>query len=321
MTAEKKNRIRRRTALLCAAAALLLVRWSGPAAAAAETGETAREEPAEQAPEKGLPLWLLEDTAEPGTMETLVYPSRAYGGGREGEAGVYLPFGYDPDGRYDVVFLWPGSCGDAEEAMEAEYQCYMEDRCQCDLTLIHVLDRMIETGLTRPVLVVCLQDFGHVKLFSAQTDMETIWSLVTERYATWADGSVPPEEARRHFAFVGFSQGAIYTQTVAIARFFDRIANFGAVSYGSRSSTAAKEILESPYPLGMLYYMTGNKEDIGAAHARDAYRSILWRCPEKVKEGENAQFRRCWNLKHSYALVHVEFVGLLPAVFPPEADA
>ena len=133
-----------------------------------------------------------------------------------------------------------------------------------------------------------------------------------------ADETLSPAERREHVAFLGFSQGAIYTQTLAMAEHFDDIAHFAAVCFGSRSTTGARAMNASEYPLGTLYFLTGNEDDPGAEPGHLAFRSILWRCPDKAHEGENAFLRQAWFYSHSYALIPVALADLLPRIWPGE---
>ena len=267
----------------------------------------------------GLPLWLLEETAEPGKLVMMEYTSQT-DKGTPAQAGVYLPYGYDPAGKYDVIILWPGTDGGTEIALTTEHKCRMEDKSCRKLSVVHILDRMIEQKLIRPVLVVCVEEITRSKLAVARVDLQTVLDLVTENYATYAsDKTLSPAELRKHFAFMGFSQGAVYTQTLAMAEFFDRFANFASISFGSRSPTGAKAMNESPYELGMLYFITGNDKDVGAETGGDAFRGILWRCPEKAQEGVNAIFRLAWFYIHDYALIQVAMVDMLPRIWPGKA--
>ncbi len=239
-----------------------------------------------------LPLWLAEETAEPGTVEYLRYESRAKGG-TPARAGVYVPFGYDPEKMYDVLVLWPGTGSGPETALTEEQPCRMENGEIRSLSAVHVLDRLIETGRIRPVLAVCPTELSESVQSVARRDYRTVWEMVSEAYSTYArDDSLLPKERREHFAFLGFSQGAIYTQSMAMGEMFESFAYYASVCYGSRSPAGARAIRESGYPLGMMLFLMGNEHDHGGKAGENAYRSILETCPEKVREGENAFFRR-----------------------------
>ena len=277
---------------------------------------------APQTPEPDVgefPLWLLEEPAERGELVPLDYESAA-GKGTPAQAWAYVPYGYDPAERYDVLFLWPGTRGGGKIVFETEHKCRMEDKQREVLTGARVLDRLIEEGRIRPLIVICAEEITHGKLPIARQDFQTVWELAAENFSLYAaDESLSPEERREHAAFLGFSQGAVYTQTLAMTDHFGDMAHFAAVCYGSRSTTGARAVNDSELPLETVYFLVGNEQDGGADSGYRAYRDIVWRCREKVSAEENAFFRRSRYYAHNYALVLAAFVDMLPRAFPGEA--
>jgi len=264
-----------------------------------------------------LPASLAEEPAEEGEVQLLDYMSRVPGG-RDAVAGVYLPPGYDPAERYDALLLWPGTNGDYEDALLAEYPFLLDSGEVREISARRVLDRMIETGLIRPLILVCMQDTSGGEMRIAQRDLSSMLDTLGERYAVWtrADG-LTPEEVRSHYTLFGFSLGAIYAQSAGLGLLYDRFGSFASLSYGTRWKYVCQTVNESPLPLGFLYVLAGNETDFGAARARLGYELITGGCPDKVREGDNALLRETELYGHGYELVTLGLWDLLPRVLPP----
>lgn len=308
----RSETLRRLLSLLTAAAALFA------SAGAAPSPSPSPEPPAPTEGVDDLPLWLAEETAEPGTVEYIAYESRAKGG-TPARAGVYLPHGYDPEELYDVLILWPGTGGEPRTSLTREMDCRMENGEICRLSVSHVLDRLIETGRVRPLLVVCPSEFSGGIQRVARQDYRTVWRLVTEEYSTYdRDDSLSPKERREHFAFLGFSQGAIYAQSLAMGEMYANFAYYACVCFGSRSPAGAEAIRESGYPVEYMLYLMGNSSDHGGQAGESAFRSIVETCPGQVREGDNAVFLRSACYGHDYVLTLSAIMNMLPRIWPGE---
>lgn len=272
-----------------------------------------------------LPLWLTEECETPGTMEEFWYFSHSPGH-EDALAGIYLPAGYDPEGRYDVVYLWPGSGGDYRAALESEHLFLMEDGQRHPLTARHLIDRMIERGEIRPFLLLCMNDNTGNRAAVARDDTRDMLRLLERDYAVWTeddavwttDGATPGEEVRRHYTFLGYSQGSVFSEGVGMVNFFDRFAHFGAISFGSSWRYIPQVVESSPLELGLLYVLTGDETDYGADQARSAYELITSGCPEKIRDGDNALLRQTDRCGHGYELLTMGLYDLLPRILPPE---
>ncbi len=267
-----------------------------------------------------LPVWLAEECRTPGTMEEFWYFSHS-NISRNGLAGVYLPAGYDPEGRYDVVYLWPGSGGDYRSALESGHPFLMEDGRRHTLTAKQLIDRMIEHGEIRPFILLCMNDNTANRAAVARDDTRDMLKTLERDYAVWReDEDTPLEEVRRHYTFLGYSQGSVFSEGVGMVNFFDRFAHFGAVSYGSSWSYIPQAVGESPLELGLLYVLTGDETDYGADQARKAYEIITSGCPEKIRDGDNALLRGTERCGHGYELLTMGLYDLLPRILPPETE-
>ncbi len=272
-----------------------------------------------------LPLWLTEECHAPGTVEKFRYFSHSPDQ-ENALAGIYLPAGYDPEGRYDVVYLWPGSGGDYRTALESEHLFLMEDGRQYPLTAKQLIDRMIERGEIRPFLLLCMNDNTGNKAAVARDDTRDMLRLLERDYAVWTEddavwtteGLSPREEVRRHYTFLGYSQGSVFSEGVGMVNYFDRFAHFGAISFGSSWRYIPQVVGESPFDLELLYVLTGDETDYGAPQARKAYELITSGCPEKIRDGDNAVLRQTDLCGHGYELLTMGLYDLLPRILPPE---
>lgn len=155
-----------------------------------------------------------------GTIELLQYKSKDYTGSMAETtkpAYVYLPYGYDPSKKYDIIYLLHGWTGVAQE--------YFLGRNGNQRTaMVNIFDHMIENGDCRPFIAVSptwdkdnqAKDWGESTREAAVFSQEYINDLipaVETHYSTYlTDASLEGIIASRsHRAIGGFSLGAITT--------------------------------------------------------------------------------------------------------------
>lgn len=260
-----------------------------------------------------LPDWLLEETEEPGEMLQVIYPSVLRVDCR---GGVYLPYGYNEAERYDVAFFFPGTGGCYEDAFTYGYPCFFQNGQREKISIQHLLDRLIEEKVIRPTIVVCLEDMCRDNYYIADMDFQTMFDYVNENYSTYAsDPTLTQAEKRKHYAMLGFSQGAIYSESFGMGVHFDDFAYTAAFSYG-----AYWQVLEtvptSPYEPGLLYACSGMDMDKGAYSTRYNYDIIVKNCGDKLRDGENALRTQAALYDHSYSLAVAALHDCLPMMFP-----
>ena len=262
-----------------------------------------------------LPRWLLEETKAPGEIVELSYPGSVR---RTARGGVYLPYGYNEEERYDVAFFFPGTNDSYEEAFASAYDCFFADGGQEKLSIQQLLDRLIEEKVIRPLIVVCMEDVGRENYYAADADFQTLFGLVQENYSTYAsDESISQEEYREHSAVLGFSQGAIFAEAFGMGVHFDDFAYTGSVSFGSYWRVL-ETVPTSPYELGLLYVCSGTNMDKGAYDSKYNYEIIVGGCGDKVRDGDNAILTQAALYRHGYALAAAALHDCLPMMFPTE---
>lgn len=199
-----------------------------------------------------LSYW--QDCATPGTVEKLEYDTYYYAfDAKNGDAlshetpvtkscYVYLPYGYDPAEKYDILYLLHGAGGD-----ETSWFATVDNHNMTEVgqgTAVHILDNLIAKGEARPCIVVTptfytLQNVRKYKKVGGEIDgfayeLADIINAVESRYSTYAEGTSREEltASRDHRAFAGLSMGSMTTWRVAIAQNLDIFSWFGNMSAG-----------------------------------------------------------------------------------------
>lgn len=238
---------------------------------------------------------LKKDAA--GTVEEITYTTKDYYGTGEEmtkPAYVYLPYGYDEEKQYNVIFLMHGGGGDETEwAIHTDFS-----------TVRLVLDNMIYYGDIEPCIAVVPNGRSGVyyekKSDSADGFMDFGLELrndlipyIDANYATYAEYS--PEgydvtAARDHRAIAGFSFGGMQSINVGLCECLDIISYFGAFSPATAiywGEDIAKELEKfDTYEIGYIYEICGDR-DTNCATAGYYALMPLTELTDKVVLGEN----------------------------------
>ena len=217
-----------------------------------------------------------------GTVERIGYPSRDYfGDGAEmtKHALVYLPAGYDPGQRYDVMILCHGIGGNENEWGFENSYCVGRN----------VIDNLIMNGDIRPMIIVMpngrncakpytssMENSGAFYVFGQELRNDLIpW--IDSHYATYgSDCPDDPSAAREHRAMAGLSMGGMQTINIGLCECPDLFAWFGAFSAAPTTYTA-NEIVKAldQYPdldIRYFYSICGTEDSLyfaGSGAAKD----------------------------------------------------
>ena len=165
-----------------------------------------------------VPSEFFQTATQQGTVEVLWYDSKDYTSANRPAthkpAYVYLPYGYDPTQKYDIIYLLHGWTGTAEQYFGLSSWPQMKN----------LFDNLIQRGLTRPFIAVSptwdkdnqSKGWGESTEESAVFSQEYVNDLipaVETHYSTYLES---PDEAgilasRSHRAIGGFSLGSITT--------------------------------------------------------------------------------------------------------------
>ena len=231
--------------------------------------------------EDGLPEELLRPAEHRGTVFEEDYQTRDMVSDLPYEIRknvcVYLPYGYDPDGQYDVLILLHCAWADQRFWLEEERNYGTEDE-PVPVSVPNLLDRMIEERFCEPLIVLspCIylydgqpSNAGNAYDYAqfAREFGTGFLPWVAENYATYApDGSREAlREAREHFGVLGASFGAYTAYISLIGDNFDLVSRYtfcggGEIDHGYLMN-AWTERGTSDLPLGMLYICEGEFDD------------------------------------------------------------
>ena len=161
-----------------------------------------------------VPAEYEQPASRQGTVIQIDYPSKDYLSGEEitKPAYVYLPYGYEESGSYDVLYMMHGWMMRAQD--------YLDD----SFKIRSLFDHLIEDGVTKPFIVICLtfdrdnepqsyeRSVDELALFHYEL-REYAMPYLEERLGTFAENTSIRglRAARNHRAFAGFSMGAVTT--------------------------------------------------------------------------------------------------------------
>lgn len=172
-----------------------------------------------------IPETYLMPASEQGTLEDLYYEtweSFSYEDRTQPltkHAVVYLPYGYDADQPYNIIYLMHGGGGTEERTLGSVEQ---------PSTFKNVVDHLIQDGKAVPFIIVCptynntnqngldSNSFSLAMQLTNRYHNELVNDLlpaVESRYSTFAENTTSEglTASRRHRAFVGYSMGSVTT--------------------------------------------------------------------------------------------------------------
>jgi len=259
------------------------------------------------------------EIAEAGTVEELVYETKAYATDRRAvkkRALVYLPYGYDETQRYNILYLMHGT-GDDEN--------YWLQKNPYNKTM---LDRMIASGEIAPLIVVtptfyvendCADDLDQLT-FSFRDELRNdLMPAVESKYATYAASIDDAGFAgsRDHRAFAGLSRGSVTTTHSAFCGSLDYFSYFGMFSAFRTTEEYLRETIQSgafrELPIRYLYMTTGNF-DFAAPAQYAGYRTLTDTEP-RLAYGENTLFDTFPMRYHSMGNWHLALYNCLQKLF------
>ena len=275
-----------------------------------------------------------QDVEQKGTVEKITYTTRSYAlealnPGKEitveKDLYVYLPYGYNGNEPYNVLYLMHGG---------GENECYWLFNDPTGKNTVLMLDNIFAEGDTAPTIIVTpTTNIGTVQGEEAPETTgadgcswywkelrETVIPLIETRYATFTHGDVSEENlraTREHRAFAGFSMGSITTFSVTMHD-TDLIAYYGNYSGAKTDAAAYAAALTSDefkdYPIKFWYNGNGDA-DIAHDEHQQFFKDVLGLIPDYFTDGANC----CWiDFKggaHAYTCWQVDLFNCLRVFF------
>lgn len=200
--------------------------------------------------EGSLDECLFPGAREQGYVTELFYETYDYAAGGteaiEKRMVVYVPYGYDPEKQYNVLFLSHIMSWNENFWFWTDFGYPSPEGGYTGIYLFDMLDNMIELGYCEPVIVISVDNYlydedawvhksGRTYSQFGREFAEDILPCVVENYSTYAAGSSREElsEARSHFGFMGASFGAYVTYNCIMQDCFDVVSNFAVTGGGS----------------------------------------------------------------------------------------
>ncbi|MBR5164922.1 MAG: endo-1,4-beta-xylanase [Ruminococcus sp.] len=157
---------------------------------------------------KKAPDSYRKDCAQQGKVEKVTYKTTVYNNNLEKSAYVYLPYGYDPNKQYNIMYMMHGGGGN-------ESSIFIEST-----VMKKYLDSMIMNGDIEPTIVVT-PTFNNAAGSDMTANAKNFWKelakdvvpAVESKYSTYAKSTSPEDlkASRGHRAFSGFSMGSLTT--------------------------------------------------------------------------------------------------------------
>ena len=259
------------------------------------------------------------ETSEAGTLEELVYETKAYatdGRSVEKRALVYLPYGYDPDKNYNILYLMHGT-GD-DENYWLQTHAYNKT----------MLDNMIALGEIDPLIVVtptfyveddCMDGLDALTFSFREELRNDLMPAAESRYSTWAETADDAGFAasRDHRAFAGLSRGAVTTANSVLCGSLDYFSWFGLFSSFRTTREHILETIQSEeekdLTIHYVYATTGNF-DFATPYMVPGYRMLCENVP-RLKEGVNTSFDIFPMRYHSIGHWHLSLYNFLQKIF------
>lgn len=275
-----------------------------------------------------MPADMMKEVANRGEVRRFEYDTQTYEdkGSRPLHKGawVYLPYGYDAQRQYDILYLLHG--GGVNE--DWWFKMFPDT--------VTILDNMIARQVCPPCIIVTPTYYrGEDEDRNAEYITEhfchelrrDLIPAVESAFSTYAGGDVSEDNlvrTRSHRAFAGLSLGSMTTYRAALYNNFDLFSWYGPFSgccgpNGNRDAEVeriCKTLADGErkgLKLDYLFCCNGDK-DIAYEEHREIMSKVLPLCPQLV-EGENYDFytipggvhdMKAWQL-HLYHALQVFF--------------
>lgn len=274
-----------------------------------------------------------------GTLEIIEYETETYDPGRSEKitkwANVYLPYGYDPDKQYNILYLMHGGGENADTWIVGDniYGDYTHNQ--------NMVNLLMEQGYCEPCIIVnptFYRPEGAPEPDSAM-DLTILFQhelrndlipAVEAKYSTYAGGDVSIESlkaSRMHRGFAGLSMGSNTTYQSAFYGNYDLFAWFAPYSgyfatedgFDVEAEKFIKVIEEGEkngMPLGYIYCGNGS-----ADFALEGQKEVMERAlmsSDLLVPGRNFDFINVPEGEHNMWQWHIHLYNTLKIFFTKE---
>ena len=251
-----------------------------------ENAGTMEKEPTAEISEVIPVKYITQRFDECGTIEKISYTTYDYfGDGSEmtKSANVYLPYGYNEETKYNVLYLMHGIGGDENEWGMTGAASKVKI----------MMDNLIYNGDIEPFIVVTPNGRSGADFANTSSDYNSFYEFgkelrndlipyIESHYATYGqydENGYDLTEAREHRAMAGLSMGGMQTINIGICESLDIISFFGAFSAAPTSYEGSKIVatIDEKFPddeIKYFYNICGTGDSIAYTSASNAAKSL-----------------------------------------------
>ncbi len=259
---------------------------------------------------------------EYGTIQQITYISHDYfGDGAEVEkkANVYLPYNYDENKQYNVLYLMHGIGGDENE------WGMTDDNSKIKM----IMDNLTFHGDIEPFIIVTPNgrsaadhssdsDYNSFYCFGQELRNDLI-PYIESHYSTYAEydeNGYDLSLTRDHRAMAGLSMGGMQTINIGIGECLDLFGYFGAFSAAptSNPSTRTTELLkDNTLPIHYFYNICGTEDNIAYNSSSTAAKNLPAVC-DQFRDGENFMWQELPGA-HDFKIWYLGFYNFAQIAF------
>ena len=259
---------------------------------------------------------------EYGTIQQITYISHDYfGDGAEVEkkANVYLPYNYDENKQYNVLYLMHGIGGDENE------WGMTDDNSKIKM----IIDNLTFHGDIEPFIIVTPNgrsaadhssdsDYNSFYCFGQELRNDLI-PYIESHYSTYAEydeNGYDLSLTRDHRAMAGLSMGGMQTINIGIGECLDLFGYFGAFSAAptSNPSTRTAELLkDNTLPIHYFYNICGTEDNIAYNSSSTAAKNLPAVC-DQFRDGKNFMWQELPGA-HDFKIWYLGFYNFAQIAF------
>jgi len=260
-----------------------------------------------------------------GIVEQITYPTYDYygdGSAIEKPANVYLPYGYDEEKQYNVLYLMHGIGGDENEwGMNG-------NTSQVKI----IMDNLIYNGDIEPFIVVTPNGRSSADFANKSADYNSFYEFgkelrndlipyIESHYAAYGkagEADYDMKTDREHRAMAGLSMGGMQTLNIGMCECLDAIGWFGAFSAAPTSYPGADivEKIDGQFPgeeIKYLYNICGTNDTIAYQSASAAAKNLP-QLSDRFQDGENYMWQELAG-GHDFRIWYLGFYNFAQKVF------
>ena len=259
---------------------------------------------------------------EYGTIQQITYISHDYfGDGAEVEkkANVYLPYNYDENKQYNVLYLMHGIGGGENE------WGVTDDNSKIKM----IMDNLTFHGDIEPFIIVTPNgrsaadhssdsDYNSFYCFGQELRNDLI-PYIESHYSTYAEydeNGYDLSLTRDHRAMAGLSMGGMQTINIGIGECLDLFGYFGAFSAAptSNPSTRTAELLkDNTLPIHYFYNICGTEDNIAYNSSSTAAKNLPAVC-DQFRDGKNFMWQELPGA-HDFKIWYLGFYNFAQIAF------